>query len=66
MPVTEQVPYSKQTTEALGSLAGEPVKKRLALAREEYVPGNWQKRANKILTERWKANDFWKMINVNK
>ena len=57
MPVTEQVPYGKPTTEVLGWLAGGPVNKKLAMAREEYLPENWQKRAKQILTERWKMNE---------
>ena len=44
MPVTEQVPYGKPTTEALGGPAGGPANKRLAMAREEYLPGNWFKK----------------------
>ena len=42
---TEHVPYGKPTTEALGRLAGGPINKMLAMAREEYLPGNWVKRA---------------------
>ena len=44
---TEQVPYGKPTTEALGRLDGGPVNKTLAMAREENLPGNWLKRATK-------------------
>ena len=51
IPVTEQVPYGKPTTEALGWLAGGPANKRLAKAREEYLQGNWFMGARK-LTER--------------
>ena len=65
MPVTEKVTYGKPTTEALGWPAGGSVNKRLAMAREEYLPGNWLERDIK-LTEKWKENDVWKMINVNK
>ena len=43
IPVTEKVPYSKPTTEALGWLAVGPANKRLAKAREEYLPENWFK-----------------------
>ena len=46
-PVTEELPYGKPTTEALGRPAGELVNKRLAMAREEYLPRNWLKRASK-------------------
>ena len=64
--VTEQVPYSKPTTEALGWLAGGPANKSLAKAREEYLPGNWFK-GSKQLTKIWKMNDVWNIINrVNK
>ena len=48
MPVTEQVPYGKPTTEAPGGPAGGQANNRLAMAREEYLPGNWFKRAIKI------------------
>ena len=47
MPATEQVPYGKPTTEALGRPAGGPVNKMLAMAREEYLPRNWLNRASK-------------------
>ena len=58
MPVTEQVPYGKPTTEALGWQAGGPANKRLAMAREVYLPGNWFKGPQK-LGERGKTNDVF-------
>ena len=61
MPVTEQVPYGKMTTEALGWQAGGPANKRLALAREEYLPGILFKGPEK-LGEKGKTNDVWKII----
>ena len=60
MPVTEQVPYGKPTTEALGWPAGGPINKRLAMAREEYLPGNWLKRATKI---KWKMENELRLEN---
>ena len=62
MPVTEQVPYGKQTTEDLGWQAGVPANKRLAMAIEEYLPRNWFKGPEK-LGQRGKTNDVWKIIN---
>ena len=47
MPDTEQVPYGKPTTEALGRPAGGPVNKRLAMAKGEYLPRNWINTASK-------------------
>ena len=67
MSITEQVPYGKLTTEALGCQAGGPANKRLAIAREEYLPGNWFKGGPEKLTERGKMSDVWKIINrINK
>ena len=68
MPVTEQAPYGKLSTEALGRPAGGPVNKRLAMAKEEYLPGNWLKRAKKINREmenEWRLeNDKCKQITI--
>ena len=65
-PVTEQVPYGKPTTEALGWPASGPANKRLAMAREEYLPESWLER-DKKLADRWKMNCVWKLINnINK
>ena len=60
MPVTEQVPYGKPTTEALGWPAGGPVNKTLAMAKEENLPGNWLKRATK---NNWKIENKWRLEN---
>ena len=48
MPVAEQVHYGNPTTGALGWPAEGPANKRRAMAKEEYLPGNWFKRAIKI------------------
>ena len=63
MPVTQQVPYGKPTTEALGWQAGGPANKRLAMAREEYLPGNWFKEPEN-LDEIGKTNSFWKIMKT--
>ena len=63
MPVTDQVPYGKPTTEALGWPAVGPANKRLAMAREEYLLGNWLKRARKI---NWKIENDWRLEIINR
>ena len=60
MPVTEQVPYGKLITEAIGWQAGGSAKKSLAMASEEYLPGNWSKGARKI---NWRRENEWRLEN---
>ena len=62
MPVTEQVPYGKPTTEALGWPAGEPVNKRLASHGKRRIPARkLAKKGQKNIN--WKTENEWRLQN---
>ena len=61
MPVTKQVPYGKPTTEALGWPADGPVKKKLAMAREEYLLRKLAQEGEKKIN--WKMENEWRLEN---
>ena len=65
MPVTEQVPYGKPTRGH--RLTGWWTGQQKASHGKRRIPARkLAQEDQKKLTERWKMNDVWKMINIKK